>query len=1535
MNTIFQINSRSNPVVGFVDTGNTFFNCISEKTCLALGVLLNQLKPSPTPVVRQAGGGATLQVLGRLPDDVPSEGFSLTGLKKLFPFKDVFVIRGLNHDFNISATFLQKYKFQIDLETQSLNFKGNSQVTHIPFISKFKSGIAIQKISPLVPKRGILVQPRQEITVESSGTMEGSIFSTREPDFSPKEVKGLLRENEPNPEPWEVHEHPTKPSWFTVRNRSETARTVYDNFRLGSLCKIVLPDKSEIDIAVQASEKKKAYIKSKVNVEQQFEKLFLDNLHELLLGFAEAISFNGEPGLTTLGKTYIVTPRDTKPVYCPQNRISPDVYEIIRTQIEKWLSEKVIIPVDGPGSDWNARLIIVPKKQVKGEPRSYRVCLDLRHVNKLCMIDYSPFAPFSMQETFHMLGGAKIFSSIDLTQAFNSIPIYEKHRHKTAFCINGQTYYFAKTPFGLSSAPAALGKVLSQAFKDIPRSFCVYYMDDIIVYSEDAKTHLRHLKIVLQALLNAGLKISLPKCKFFRTSLEFLGHLITTEGYQLIKSYLEPILNWPMVKSKYDVQSFLGSTNYYNEFIYNYSKKAKPLFLVLTKPGGDEEPQNFTPFEIKDIWAAMTQLKKDLTRSPTLAFADFSKGSSNFILDTDYSAKHHTIGAVLSQIQPPGSGRERVILYKAKALRPTQKSYSPYKGEIFAVCYFILKLKFFLQLRHFVLRVDCNSLKWLQTQEQIPTGIVLRWLQTLAENSFSVVHRKRSEHTNADSLSRCPNPEMVTSSDDEAALAKISTIAPSKTDQKDSLECPFCQSIEESETALDFHVDTSHFSLDTLSFQDWMTVQKLKGNNLQAAFTSDSTALSMASTPIKLESYSATQRKNEPTAQIGDDGAVTYSNAQWRAFQRLDPPLRLAMDSLEKVPLTEPISKAAHPLLMDGEIVDGVLKYKFFADGEKTPRYLTVVPFALQIPTLLYFHYKHGCSDQIKTIEMARKFIYFKNMALAFKAMRERCRACCLRNKPMPKNKFQLISHRYVEPWFAIAIDHVGPIDPPQKGNRYLFTVKDLFSGWCEFFPCPSTEAVYVCEILALEIVARYGTPNIIVSDQHKSFTSKIFNKFCSDLGITLKHSSARNPTGNWVERAHQDFKRKTNSLLRQKEEYSMSQFSCDICEMEFSSEFRLRRHLDTHEQSELTEAIISPAREASRLIDQELAKRDHKNWVATLPSVLWAMRTEHSATRGASPYEILFAKNPTTSLDLLYGQPVKLSHFSTSADYLRARHRKHEVCEAYVKQNLAKQLLRQRQYYVGLTRSFEKGDWVYLFTPVKTDGVSEKIDTFWSGPWRVKERLASTTYRIEPIPGKFVGSFQPLTVQVDRIKTYHQNSPVVTPPPTFTGRVSNANLNVEQNVIDPVPMPTHYKKALARADPPEDEGGILDAKPPWQSHLPDNVTMPNKEGVWPEPKKPAKIPLKDYKAIKEKRRQQAAKFTGLPAPPLTRARAKQAGHAINAITNSNESHFESVEEQLAQDYVMDHPIDLPKYWREIVEDTNWDHFMYHRYYLK
>ena len=104
---------------------------------------------------------------------------------------------------------------------------------------------------------------------------------------------------------------------------------------------------------------------------------------------------------------------------------------------------------------------------------------------------------------------------------------------------------------------------------------------------------------------------------------------------------MEPILHSPMVKTKYDVQSFLGSCNYYNEFIEKYSIIDKPLTKVLKKPGKEKKIQNFSKQEFSDIAESMKALKKALTSPPILAFTDSGENASDSILGTDYFAEHH------------------------------------------------------------------------------------------------------------------------------------------------------------------------------------------------------------------------------------------------------------------------------------------------------------------------------------------------------------------------------------------------------------------------------------------------------------------------------------------------------------------------------------------------------------------------------------------------------------------------------------------------------------------------------------------------------------------------------------------------------------------------------------------------------------------------------------------------------------------------------------------------------------------------------
>ena len=105
----------------------------------------------------------------------------------------------------------------------------------------------------------------------------------------------------------------------------------------------------------------------------------------------------------------------------------------------------------------------------------------------------------------------------------------------------------------------------------------------------------------------------------------------------------------------------------------------------------------------------------------------------------------------------------------------------------------------------------------------------------------------------------------------------------------------------------------------------------------------------------------------------------------------------------------------------------------------------------------------------------------------------------------------------YLQWWF---------LQPPPSlirvnGKKYILTIKDLFTGWVEFFPVSDTKTGPVIKILAEELFVRYGVPFEILTDNATSFISKEFKKFCQDLGITLKHSSPHNPKENFAENAN------------------------------------------------------------------------------------------------------------------------------------------------------------------------------------------------------------------------------------------------------------------------------------------------------------------------------------------------------------------------------------------------------------------------------
>ena len=145
--------------------------------------------------------------------------------------------------------------------------------------------------------------------------------------------------------------------------------------------------------------------------------------------------------------------------------------------------------------------------------------------------------------------------------------------------------------------------------------------------------------------------------------------------------------------------------------------------------------------------AAFTDLRDAMVRAPILAFPT---ESGDYVLDTD--ASNFGLGGVLNQMQ---KNVECVIAYCSRALRPSQRKYCTTNREMLAAVSMCIQFRSYLRGAKFTLRTDRKSLVWLHHFKDTE-GMMARWLHTLQQFQFSIVHRAGSDHGNADGLSRAP-----------------------------------------------------------------------------------------------------------------------------------------------------------------------------------------------------------------------------------------------------------------------------------------------------------------------------------------------------------------------------------------------------------------------------------------------------------------------------------------------------------------------------------------------------------------------------------------------------------------------------------------------------------------------------------------------------------------------------------------------------------------------------------------------------------
>ncbi|GJT02268.1 putative reverse transcriptase domain-containing protein [Tanacetum coccineum] len=326
---------------------------------------------------------------------------------------------------------------------------------------------------------------------------------------------------------------------------------------------------------------------------------------------------------------------------------------------------------------------------------------------------------------------SRVYSKIDLKSGYHQLKVREEDISKTTFRTRYGHYEFQVMPFGLTNAPAVFMDLMNRVCKPYLDRFVIVFIDDILIYSKSRKEHEGHLKLILNLLKKEELYAKFSKCEFWLSKVQFLGHVIDSEGIHVDPAKIEAIKDWASPKTPTEIRQFLGLAGYYRRFIEGFSKIARPMTKLTQK-------------SVKFEWgekaeAAFQLLKQKLCSAPILALPE---GSENFVVYCD--ASHKGLGAVLMQIK-------KVIAYASLQLKVYKKNYTTHDLELGAVVFALKMWRHYMYGTKCVVFTDHKSLQHILDQKELNMR-QRRWLELLSDYDCEIRYHPGKANVVADAL---------------------------------------------------------------------------------------------------------------------------------------------------------------------------------------------------------------------------------------------------------------------------------------------------------------------------------------------------------------------------------------------------------------------------------------------------------------------------------------------------------------------------------------------------------------------------------------------------------------------------------------------------------------------------------------------------------------------------------------------------------------------------------------------------------------
>jgi len=281
-----------------------------------------------------------------------------------------------------------------------------------------------------------------------------------------------------------------------------------------------------------------------------------------------------------------------------------------------------------------------------------------------------------------------------------------------------------------------MNEILSE-YLDI---FCVAYLDDILIFSQNLEDHRKHVQTILKRVKETGLTLKASKCEFHTQEIQYLGYVISPQGLRMDEEKIRTIKEWKEPTNIKGIQSFLGFANFYRRFIQDYSWITTPLTRLTRKEvdweWGDKQQ---TAFET---------LKTAMVTEPIPQHFDPERP-----ITIEMDASDYAIGAICSQ--PDDNGTLHPVAYYSQKLKDPECNYDIHDKELLAIVDALRKWDTYCKTTgpKITILTDHKNLEYWKTKKDLNLQQA-RWGERLANYDFMIKYRPRKLAGKPDILSR-------------------------------------------------------------------------------------------------------------------------------------------------------------------------------------------------------------------------------------------------------------------------------------------------------------------------------------------------------------------------------------------------------------------------------------------------------------------------------------------------------------------------------------------------------------------------------------------------------------------------------------------------------------------------------------------------------------------------------------------------------------------------------------------------------------